>query len=176
MWSRQITQIVSNNTRYLDLSLVAGADIGTVLLRGALGMHLRVGYIINPIPSAEDLSWLMRESPHHPLSGKKIAGRKGDVPEGWGGRGLQTWEFYFFVRPLVRFVGYNLFLDGTVFTESHRVDKHPIVLEGEAGFTFKVGFFRFLCSAIFQSPEGRYDRADPTGHRYLRFVLGYEGL
>lgn len=175
-WSKEIAQIVTRNTRHLDLSLLTGGDLGTVWVRGMLGLSLRFGYIINVVPTAEDLPWLLRESAYHPLTGKPIAGNPSVGPHGMGGRGLQDWELYVFLRPVVRFVARNLFLDGAFFQESHSVTKVPVVVEGEVGFSLKIKMFRLTVSAVFQSAEGDYERVDPSGHRFLRIVGGYEGF
>ncbi|MCB9638466.1 MAG: lipid A deacylase LpxR family protein [Myxococcales bacterium] len=175
-WSKEIAQIVSRNTRHLDLSLFTGGDLGNVWVRGMIGLTLRFGYIINMIPSSEDLPWLLREGSHHPLTGKPIIGNPTVGPHGMGGRGLQDWEFYVFIRPVVRFVARNMFLDGTLFQDSHSVPKVPIVVEGEFGISLKIRYFRLSVSAVFQSVEGDYERVDPSGHRFLRIMGGFEGF
>lgn len=175
-WSKEIAQIVTRNTRHLDISLLTGGDFGTVWVRGMVGLSLRFGHIINMIPNAEDLPWLLRESAYHPLTGKPVAGNPSVGPHGIGGRGIQDWEFYVFLRPVVRFVARNLFLDGSFFQESHFVSKVPVVVEGEVGISLKIKMFRLTVSAVFQSAEGDYERVDPSGHRFLRIVGGYEGF
>jgi hypothetical protein len=52
-------------------------------------------------------------------------------------------------------VGRNIFLDGNTWSDSHRVDKHWVVAEGQVGATWHVGDFSLGYSWIIRTPEYR---------------------
>jgi lipid A 3-O-deacylase len=62
------------------------------------------------------------------------------------------WGWYGFVGNETRFVGYNVFLDGTPGSYSS-VDKYWAVADLEAGFAVLYGHWRFAYTYVFRTPE-----------------------
>jgi lipid A 3-O-deacylase len=65
----------------------------------------------------------------------------------------------------------NLFLDGSTFRESARVDKLPLVGEWEAALGVRAGD---VVAAFRVVTRGREYHTGPAEHRFSGFVLGYE--
>lgn len=66
---------------------------------------------------------------------------------------LKKVEFYIFAGIDGRAVAHNLFLDGTVFRDSHSVDREPLVYDLKGGFSLRVRGFRFSYTFVRRSRE-----------------------
>jgi len=62
-------------------------------------------------------------------------------------------SWYFFAGVEGRAVLHNIFLDGNTFTDSHSVDKKPLVGDLQAGLVFQWSRFRFSYTQIFRTKE-----------------------
>ncbi len=62
----------------------------------------------------------------------------------------------------------NLFLDGSTFRDSHRVDKRPVVPEGEIGIGTRIRRVEVQYRAVFR---GREYRTQDDPHRYGSITL-----
>ncbi|MEM7352967.1 MAG: lipid A deacylase LpxR family protein [Acidobacteriota bacterium] len=86
------------------------------------------------------------------------------------------WDGFLFVGADGRFVGRNIFLDGSTFEGSHSVDREPFVTDLSAGFSFRYGRFRFNYTLVRRSreftplPEARRDGV----HEFGSFTFTYD--
>lgn len=62
-------------------------------------------------------------------------------------------RWYFFAGLDGRWVLYNIFLDGNTFTDSHEVDKRPLVGDLQAGLVFQWSRVRLSYTQIFRTKE-----------------------
>lgn len=62
-------------------------------------------------------------------------------------------NWYFFAGMEGRAVARNIFLDGNTFSDSHSVDKKPLVADFQYGFVFRTGKMRFSISNMIRSKE-----------------------
>lgn len=65
----------------------------------------------------------------------------------------QGWSWYLFASADGRVVGRNIFLDGNTFSDSHSVDKKPLVADATAGIAFTLGSYRLSYSLNVRSKE-----------------------
>lgn len=61
--------------------------------------------------------------------------------------------WYLFGGAGTRAVARNIFLDGNTFTDSHSVDKKPIVFDANAGIAFTYGNVRLSYTAVYRTKE-----------------------
>jgi lipid A 3-O-deacylase len=79
-------------------------------------------------------------------------------------------NWYLFAGMEGRAVLRNIFLDGNTFTDSHSVDKKPLVGDLQAGFVFQWSRFRFSYTQIFRTKEfDGQDRGDLFGSVTLSY-------
>ena len=67
--------------------------------------------------------------------------------------GRKKWEAYLFAGADGRLVGHNIFLDGTVFSDSHSVDKESFVFDLQAGFSVRRKHLRLSYTLVRRSRE-----------------------
>ncbi len=65
----------------------------------------------------------------------------------------QGWSWYLFASADGRLVGRNIFLDGNTFSDSHSVDKKPLVGDATAGVAFTLGEYRLSYSINARTKE-----------------------
>ena len=63
------------------------------------------------------------------------------------------WSCYAFLGAEGRAVGYNVFLDGTLFRESHSVDRNDLVADFIAGMTIRFRGLSVSLAQVWRSPE-----------------------
>lgn len=157
----------------VDAKVHAKAELGTVFIRGSVGMTVRVGSMIRYFASSYPKQ--ARAAFANNKDEAAFFALPKETLKTWGRR-QKPWEFFFFASGRGLLVARNLFLDGSTFEESHSVPKLPLVCEVELGLSWKLHHFRLTASAILQTVEGAYRFVDPEGHRYHRVVLAYEGF
>lgn len=113
-------------------------DLGTVYLRGGVGMSYRFGYN------------LPNTSVDFPINGATYLNNPFVKRENH----TSNWSIYGFTGFAVRAIGHDLFLDGTVFHNSpHYVDKYPVVCDVNAGVGARYKNVDFLFGLFFRSQE-----------------------
>ncbi|MEM7581974.1 MAG: lipid A deacylase LpxR family protein [Acidobacteriota bacterium] len=115
---------------YLDVVPHWGGALGNVQIYANAGFTLRFGRHLSGFPV------LLNRATILPL--------KDDRPD---------WEFYGFVGAEGRWVGRNLFLDGSTFRDSHSVDREPFVYDLKAGFSLRYRSCRISYTAVRRSQE-----------------------
>jgi len=67
--------------------------------------------------------------------------------------GQQKRGLHAFVSFDIRLVGYDIFLDGNSFKDSHSVTKESVVADAALGFAYMVGGGRLSCAQVFRTKE-----------------------
>ena len=81
---------------------------------------------------------------------------------------------FLFAGGLGRVVGWNVFLDGNTFRDSHEVDKEYLVGELLAGIGFQWGAWRLTFSQVVRSREFReQDHAQNYASLSVSFALDF---
>jgi hypothetical protein len=117
----------------MDMIPHFGGSVGNVLTHGAAGLTLRIGSGLG-----DDFG--------PPRIRPSLPGRTFYLP----GRGF---NWYIFTGMEGRAVLYNIFLDGNIFSESHSVDKRPLVGDLQAGVVVQWNRFRFSYTQILRTKE-----------------------
>ncbi len=105
--------------RNLDLVPHAGGALGTLMVNVAAGATVRAGWNITGFPQT-----LI------PSTAESEDADRGD------------WELYVFAGAEGRAVGHNIFLDGTVFSDSHSVEREDFVYDLTVGFSLRYDDWR----------------------------------
>ena len=139
--------------RNLDFVPHFGGALGTIMVMANAGGTVRAGWNISGFPQT------LIPTTAEPLE-------VGERPK---------WELYVFAGADGRAVAHNIFLDGTVFSDSHSVDKEDFVYDLTAGFSLRYKSFRFQYTFVRRSEEfsprrGRYDGT----HDYGSLSIGVE--
>ncbi len=128
----------------VDATPHAGLALGTVYTHGASGLTLRFG---QDLPSDYGPP---RIRPSLPGSGFFVPTRQ------------ISW--YLFAGIEGRAVARNIFLDGNTFTDSHNVDKEPLVGDFQAGIAVTFGDARLSYTYVFRTKEfDNQDQPDQFG-------------
>lgn len=159
-WDEQIPTEVTVNLHYTHRELLFnlgsytdpwrfeaignyGADLGNYLTQGRVGGDLRLGYHLPPqyISTAVDVNGYT-----HQLFGSSRQ-QQGN------------WSFFVGCGAEGRLVGYNVTLDGTMFSDSPSVDKRPLVGEvyGSLGMRWKNWTLSYRQSQRTEEFEGQGD-------------------
>lgn len=77
-------------------------------------------------------------------------------------------SWYFFAGVEGRAVVRNIFLDGNTFSDSHSVDKEPLVGDLQYGFVYQTGNFRFSISNMIRTKEFKTQK-DATNFGAINF-------
>lgn len=113
-------------------------DAGTVYLRAGMGMGYRFGY--NLPASSSELAISGATLPVSPFVKKR--------------KFPSNWSYYGFTGIAGRYVGYDIFLDGTVFHKSpNYVDKFPFVLDVTAGGALRYKNTEFIVGYMLRTKE-----------------------
>jgi lipid A 3-O-deacylase len=128
-----------------DIKATTGVNIGTPITQGYFGLLSRYGHNLP--------DWIR--------AGGLIFPRLPDA---------KAVSAYVLGGGLVRFVGYNVFLDGNTFRDSGSIDKELVVAEARLGFAveyagYKLGFMRIL--------QTREHAGEKHGARFGEIELGY---
>lgn len=129
-----------------------GATLGNVYTHVNGGVSFRL--------SPMDARWQddpLRVRPAMPGTGAFI------VPPG-------TFTWYLFGGADLRAVGRNIFLDGNTFTDSHSVDKKPLVMDASAGLALAYGRARVSYALVYRTKE--FDRQAGNGDVFGTVSLG----
>ncbi len=131
-----------------------GGAVGTIMVMANAGATLRAGWNISGFPQTE------------------IPTTAEPSEEGVA---RPRWEFYFFVGADGRAIAHNIFLDGTVFRDSHSVEKEDFVYDLRAGFSVRRNNWRFNYTFVRRSEEffprrGRFDGI----HDFGSLTIGVE--
>lgn len=131
------------------------ADLGTLYLRGGIGGQYRFGYNL-PSSSPE----LMISGATYPTS---PFARERKYPT--------NWSCYGFVGMAGRYVGRDMFLDGTAFHSSPKyVDKFPFVADATAGMGVRYKNGEFIVGYMFRTKEYHtQDKAQILGSVEFRY-------
>nr|WP_207063680.1 lipid A deacylase LpxR family protein [Motiliproteus sp. SC1-56] len=88
----------------------------------------------------------------------------------WDPRGPERWGWHLFVSSDVRLVLRDIFLDGNTFTDSHSVDKNPLVGDIYAGFSIHYRRLKLSYARVMRTRE--FDEQDSL-HRYGSLSLSW---
>jgi hypothetical protein len=95
-------------------------------------------------------------------------------------RPIESFQAYLYARGASRLTLHNLFVGGSFFTNSHRVQNNPMVFEVEMGGVVQIPIacfaLRLSLGAVLRTPEGFYPKAPDPGHQIYRFSLSVLGL
>lgn len=141
-----------SSKRHFDVVPHFGGALGTVMVMANAGATVRAGWNISGFPQTE-------------------------IPTTAESTGLERkkWEFYVFAGVDGRAVAHNIFLDGTVFHDSHSVDKEDFVYDLRAGFSLRYKSWRFHYAFVRRSEEFSPRRGRYGGlHDYGSIALGVE--
>jgi len=84
-------------------------------------------------------------------------------------------EWFIFGGVDARLVGYNIFLDGTVFNDGPSVDRHPFVYDVLAGVSVRLfGFLRMSLTSVERSEEFTTPRGGGGRQRFHSINFGFE--
>lgn len=108
--------ITKGSAPYFDVIPQVGANLGTVMVSGELGVTARLG-----VNLPDDFGAQTIDAPILLSSG----------PARWG--------LHAFGRLAGRTIGRNVFLDGNLYRDSHRVDKRPLVADLSWGLAVTLG-------------------------------------
>lgn len=117
----------------MDLTPSVGGSIGNIYTHVAAGAVVRLGY---DLPSDYG----------PPLIRPNLPGSDFFVPS-------EDFGWYLFAGIEGRAVAHNIFLDGNSFTDSHSVEKYPLVGGLQAGIAFIIGDTRIAYTHIFRTKE-----------------------
>lgn len=117
----------------LDMIPHFGGSVGNVLTHGAAGLTLRVGSSLR-----ED------------FGPPRI---RPSLPGATFYRSGTRFKWYLFTGMEGRAVLYNIFLDGNTFSDSHSVDKRPLVGDLQAGIVIQWNRFRWSYTQILRTKE-----------------------
>lgn len=140
---------------HLDFVPHLGGALGTVLVMANAGGTVRAGWNISGFPQSEIPATVMPQ-----------AAQREDRPR---------WELYVFAGVDGRAIAHNIFLDGTVFRDSHSVDKESFVYDLRAGFSIRHRSFRLHYAYVRRSEEFSPRRGEHDGiHNFGSFTVGVE--
>lgn len=129
-----------------------GASVGNIYTYGSTGVGFRL--------ASDKSRW--SDTPLRVQPAMSGTGFFGVPPRGW--------DWYLFGGVEGRAVARNIFLDGNTFSDSHSVDKFPLVGDAHAGIAFTFGRTRLSYTAVYRSREFQtQDSADWFG----ALSLGY---
>lgn len=129
-----------------DITPHVGVNLGNVLTQGAVGFIARIG---------GDLSRHYDYGP--PRIRPSLPGSDYFVSDG-------GFSWYVFFGAEGRGVLHSIFLDGNTFSDSHSVDKKPLVGDVQGGIAFIVGPVRLAYTHVFRTKEfGSQDDTDQWG-------------
>ncbi len=138
--------------RGFDLVPHVGGALGTVMVTAGAGATVRAGWNISGFPQT------LIPTTAEPLATERA-----------------TWEFYLFAGAEGRAVAHNVFLDGTVFSDSHSVDKEDFVYDLTGGFSLRYKNWRFQYTYARRSEEFYPRRGSSDGlHDYGSLSFGIE--
>lgn len=153
----------------LDIVPHAGGSLGTVMVMADAGFTARAGFNISGFPLPDVPNTIAPKSVRaepSALAAYSPAVSKKDRP---------PWEAYVFAGADGRAVAHNIFLDGTVLSSSHSVDKENFVYDLRAGFSLRYKSFRFNYTFIRRSREFSPPRGANDGiHEFGSISLGVE--
>lgn len=82
------------------------------------------------------------------------------------------WGFYLFTGTDVRFVAYNVFVDGNLFRNSHSVDKRHVVADFKFGAALVMKWFELSYTGVVRTPEfHEQSNSDAFGSVALKFTF-----
>ena len=88
--------------------------------------------------------------------------------------GRPSWEYYVFAGADLRFVAYNIFLDGTVFRDSPSVERRPYVHDLSFGVSMRYRAFRMTLSHVQRSEEFSTALGGGGKQSFYALSLAYE--
>lgn len=138
--------------RHFDVIPHFGGALGTIMVMANAGATVRAGWNISGLPQS------LLPTTAEPRDAERT-----------------KWEFYVFAGADGRALAHNVFLDGTVFSNSHSVDKEDFVYDLMAGFSLRYKNWRFQYTFVRRSEEffprrGRFDGL----HDFGSISLGVE--
>jgi len=153
----------------LDFVPHAGGSLGTVMVMADAGFTARAGFNISGFPLPDVPNTIA------PKDVRADPAALADFQPEIAKKDRPDWEAYVFAGAEGRAVAHNIFLDGTVFSNSHSVDKEDFVYDLRAGFSIRYKSFRLNYTFIrrsreFSPPRGRGDGI----HEYGSISLGVE--
>jgi lipid A 3-O-deacylase len=83
-------------------------------------------------------------------------------------------EWYGFIGTDLRAVGYNIFLDGTLFSDSPSVDRRPFVYDVTVGFSARVQALRFSLTHVRRSSEFDTALGSSGKQQFQSLNMGWE--
>ena len=138
---------------HLDLVPHFGANLGTLMVTGNAGATVRAGWNISGFPQTII-----------PATGEPID--RGERPD---------WELYLFAGAEGRAVAHNIFLDGTVFSDSHSVEREDFVYDLTGGLSLRYKNWRFQYTFVRRSEELTPPPAGDDGiHEFGSLTIGIE--
>ncbi|GAB5413596.1 MAG: lipid A deacylase LpxR family protein [Congregibacter sp.] len=154
---QKMTRIYNRNSQFgFDLIGHAGVALGNVSTYVNAGAELRIGWAI-----PDDFG----------TSSLRPGGDNSTPYSNWSRRKTKRdWGMHGFLSLDTRLVGQNIFLDGNTFTDSHSVDREPLVADAAIGVSMYYRGFRLSYAQILRSREFR--EQDET-HSYGSLAISY---
>lgn len=147
----------------------AGASLGTVMTHVRAGGIVRYGFNKTGFgPDTIEPGGAMLQGTRDRYGND--GGRKCD----WPLLGEFRCEWYVFGGVDMRYVAYNIFLDGTVFRDSPSVDRRPFVYDLLAGLSLRAGAFRLSVTRVTRSEEFTTPRGGGGRQGFHSVSLGVE--
>ncbi len=138
---------------HLDLVPHVGGALGTVMVTANAGATVRAG-------------WNISAFPQNLIPTTAAPTDTGERPK---------WELYLFAGAEGRAVAHNVFLDGTLFSDSHSVDKEDFVYDLTGGLSLRYKNWRFQYTFVRRSEEFSPRRPGSDGiHDYGSVSIGVE--
>ncbi len=136
----------------LDLVPHIGGALGTIMVSANAGATVRAGWNISGFPQT------LIPTTATPLTVER-----------------KDWEIYLFAGIDGRAVAHNIFLDGTVFSDSHSVEKEDFVYDVTGGLSLRYGDWRLQYTFVRRSEEFFPRRGSTDGtHDYGSIAIGIE--
>ena len=147
----------------LDFIPHAGGALGTIMVTANVGATVRAGCNISGFPQTVIPT---TAAPPSDDAARGAASRTGERPK---------WEFYLFAGAEGRAVGHNIFLDGTVFSDSHSVEREDFVYDLTSGLSLRYKTWRFQYTFVRRSEEFTPRRGSLGGsHNFGSLSIGVE--
>lgn len=148
-------QLLAKQEKHMQLLIGAELAAGNVLVHPELRLRWEFGWL--PRRSNDTHITTFQTSPKPPTKATP-----------------RNWELRFYVEGFARAVFRNLFLDGSTFVESPRIERYPAVAGVIIGLDWRLHAFRLQVDVVIQTLDAPYALRFFQDHKYFRLQLSYE--